>query len=135
MTASRLVVGGAIVDPARRRLLLAQRRYPTEVAGLWELPGGKVEDGETPADALRRELHEELGVWVGVGTELVERVALRVDLTLIAMRAEITDGVPHPAEHQAIRWVDAAALAAMAHDGLLVPADSVWVPELLADLE
>ncbi|MFW0792557.1 (deoxy)nucleoside triphosphate pyrophosphohydrolase [Gordonia sp. CPCC 205515] len=131
----RLVVGGAILDPIRRRLLLAQRSYPAAVAGLWELPGGKVEAGETPAQALRRELQEELGIDVVVGEALAEQVALRDDLTLIALRAQIVDGIPHPAEHQAIRWLDAAALAAAAHDGLLVPADAVWVPELLADLE
>lgn len=131
----RLVVGGAIFDPLRRRLLLAQRSYPADVAGLWELPGGKVEDGETPAQALRRELQEELGIDVAVGEALAERVELRDDLTLIALRAQIIDGRPHPAEHQAVRWVDAAGLAVLAHDGRLVPADSAWVPELLADLE
>lgn len=133
MTA-RIVVAGAIVDPLRGRLLLAQRRYPAEVAGLWELPGGKVEDGESTADALRRELIEELAVEVEVGAALTERVALRADLELIALRARIVEGTPIPVEHQAIRWVDAAGLTALAHDGSLVPADAVWVPELLVDL-
>ena len=65
MTGHRIVVAGAVLD--RDRLLLAQRRYPPDLAGLWELPGGKVEAGESPADALRRELREELGVTIAVG--------------------------------------------------------------------
>ncbi|AZG48733.1 (deoxy)nucleoside triphosphate pyrophosphohydrolase [Gordonia insulae] len=134
MTDARLVVAGAVVDPATRRLLLAQRRYPPEVAGLWELPGGKVEAGESPEAALRRELREELDVEVRVGSALAERVALRDDLTLIALRAQIVAGTPRPADHEALRWVDTVGLGEFARDGLLVPADAVWVPELLTEL-
>ena len=53
---------------------------------------------------------------------------------MIALRARIEAGVPHPAEHEALQWVDAAQLRAMLDAGRLVPADTVWVPELLADL-
>ncbi|MDY6808722.1 MAG: NUDIX domain-containing protein [Actinomycetota bacterium] len=132
MTRHRMVVAGAVLEPGR--LLLAQRRYPPEVAGKWELPGGKAEPGESPAAALRRELAEEIGVSVTVGAALRESVALRDDLMMIALRARIEAGVPHPAEHEALQWVDAAQLRAMLDAGRLVPADTVWVPELLADL-
>lgn len=59
-----LVVAAAIVDSLEkpRRLLAAQRSYPAELAGKWELPGGKVEDGEDPKTACVREIVEELGV-------------------------------------------------------------------------
>ncbi len=129
-----IVVAGAIVDHERRMLLLARRRYPAEVAGLWELPGGKVEPGENAEDALRRELAEELGVEVRVGAMLTERVALRPGLTLIALRAQIIAGVPHAAEHEALAWVDGPTLSDWARDGALIPADTAWVPELVGEL-
>ena len=49
---TRIVVAAAIINDASRTLLLAQRRSPAELAGLWELPGGKVDDGETWQAAL-----------------------------------------------------------------------------------
>ncbi len=55
------VVACALVDP-HDRILLAQRPAGKSLPGLWEFPGGKVEPGETPEDALIRELKEELGV-------------------------------------------------------------------------
>lgn len=67
-----LVVGAAIVDDLNgpTTLLAARRREPEHMAGRWELPGGKVEDGELPQAALRRELMEELGVEVELGREV-----------------------------------------------------------------
>ena len=69
---SRLIVAAALVDDLDRptRLLAARRRGPAHLAGMWELPGGKVEPGETPLAALHRELAEELGATITVG-ELV----------------------------------------------------------------
>ena len=57
---NQIVVAGALISEAS--LLVAQRDRPPELAGLWELPGGKVAPGETDEAALTRELHEELGV-------------------------------------------------------------------------
>lgn len=56
-----LVVACALIDPDNR-VLLAQRPQGKAMAGLWEFPGGKVEQGETPEEALVRELEEELGI-------------------------------------------------------------------------
>lgn len=124
----REVVAGAVIMAGR--LLLAQRSYPSEVAGLWELPGGKVEEGETRAGALERELAEELGVEVLAGQQVGVGVPLRPDLVLVALTAALVGGEPIPTEHTAVRWVDAAALRQMAADGDLVPADAVWVDDL-----
>ncbi len=66
----RPVVGAAIVDSLSTPTLLlaAKRSYPEELRGLFELPGGKVERGELPSDALRREIYEELGVHLELGS-------------------------------------------------------------------
>lgn len=107
-----LVVAAAIVDDvvAPSRLLAARRRRPQTLAGRWEFPGGKVDPGETPEQALHRELHEELGVAVRLGQELPsphpsgwpisDRYVLRL------WSAVVTDGTPEPlVEHDELRWL------------------------------
>lgn len=124
----REVVAGAIVADAR--LLLAQRTRPAEFAGMWELPGGKVEVGETPAQALRRELAEELGVQVVASSRIGVDVPLPGDLVLRAYRARIVAGTPVALDHAALRWVDAGELAEVD----LVPNDRLWLADLVAEL-
>lgn len=119
-----LVVAGALI--ADGLLLLAQRSRPPELAGLWELPGGKVETGESPASALERELREELGVETAVGEQLSGEIAVGNGLVLRAYRVELIAGTPVALDHSNIRWVDAGGLAEMD----LVDADRTWVPEL-----
>ncbi|GAA4676186.1 (deoxy)nucleoside triphosphate pyrophosphohydrolase [Gordonia humi] len=132
MSATTVVAGAILSDDGR--ILLAQRAYPPELAGLWELPGGKVEPGETLADALVRELCEELNVRVEVGDRLAVAVTLESGLELIALRATIVDGTPTAAEHRMIEWVDAERLRALDQAGAVVPNDREWLPEILADL-
>jgi 8-oxo-dGTP diphosphatase len=109
-----LVVAAAIVDDldAPRTLLAARRRSPASLAGRWEFPGGKVERGEDPQDALHRELREELGVEVGLGDELVGPDdgcwRLTETYTMRLWRAELVAGEPQPlVEHDALRWLPA----------------------------
>ena len=121
-----LVVAGALVENGH--LLLARRASPPELAGLWELPGGKVDPGETPETALVRELREELGIEVTVGEPVGVDVALSAVLTLRAYAVTRFSGTATALEHEALRWVDAADL----HRVDLVPADAAWLPDLAA---
>ncbi|GAB10608.1 putative ABC transporter ATP-binding protein [Gordonia araii NBRC 100433] len=131
--ASRGVVAGAIIRTGEtgRELLLAQRDYPDEIAGLWELPGGKAEPGESDGQALVRELREELRVEVTAGEPVGSPVVLPGDLELRAYRAEWRSGEPVAVEHRAVRWVDAGGLAELVANGKVVPADAGWVPDLI----
>ncbi|HEX5086566.1 MAG TPA: (deoxy)nucleoside triphosphate pyrophosphohydrolase [Nocardioides sp.] len=102
------VVGAAIVRAGR--VLAARRTGPADVTGRWEFPGGKVEPGESEAEALVREVAEELGVrvrvrrWLGGDQPVGERYVLRVALTAL------DDGEPSPTEHDLVRWLGPAEL-------------------------
>ncbi|MEU2282912.1 (deoxy)nucleoside triphosphate pyrophosphohydrolase [Streptomyces sp. NPDC013178] len=106
MTERIVVVAAALLDGDR--LLAARRSAPPELAGRWELPGGKVEPGERPEDALVRELREELGV----DAEAVERVPgewpLKSPHVLHVWTARLRPGSPPAApleDHDALRWL------------------------------
>jgi 8-oxo-dGTP diphosphatase len=123
----QIVVAGALICDAR--VLVAQRVRPPELAGRWELPGGKVGPGETERDALARELAEELGLAVNdvaVGDRLGDDVALNPTTTLRAYRVRLIRGEPHPHDHRALRWATAAQLP----DIDWVPADRGWLGNL-----
>lgn len=124
-----VVVGAVIV---RGRTLLAQQRsYPPAAAGLWELPGGRVEPGETDADAVRRECREELGIDVEVGPRLGPDVALRGGRLLrLHLATTGEEAVPYPHDHAALRWLTAGQLGSVPW----LPADRVLVPTLRAAL-
>ncbi|MGW6692211.1 (deoxy)nucleoside triphosphate pyrophosphohydrolase [Rhodococcus sp. NPDC054953] len=122
----REVAAAAVIDGGR--LLIAQRQAPPDLAGRWELPGGKVEPGETPAEGLRRELREELGIEAVVGPRVGVDVPLPNGMVLRAYRAELVSGVPVALEHAAIAWVDAADVVRVDW----VPNDRAWLPDLCA---
>ncbi|KOV76697.1 NUDIX hydrolase [Nocardia sp. NRRL S-836] len=124
LVAARLVVGAAIVRGGR--LLAQQRSFPESHAGQWELPGGRVEPGERPEEALVRECVEELGVPVVVGEQVGPDVPLKSDLVLRIHAAELAGGEPEALEHNAVRWVTADELPGLHW----LPADRALVPAL-----
>ncbi|MGW4079460.1 (deoxy)nucleoside triphosphate pyrophosphohydrolase [Streptomyces asiaticus] len=100
----RVVVGGAVFD--RGRLLAARRSAPPELAGRWELPGGKTEPGETPRAALVRELREELGVEVEPLEPLPGEWPLKPGYVLRVWTAALRSGEPRPLQdHDELRWL------------------------------
>lgn len=124
---ARVVVATAVVR--NREVLVQQRSYPVEAAGRWELPGGRVEPGESEVDAVRRECVEELGVTVAPGRAFGPDVVLAGGKYLLrSYLAGLVDGEPQPREHQAVRWLPGGRLGEL--DWL--PADRVLLPELRA---
>ena len=125
-----LVVAVALVD-ADDRVLIAQRPQGKAMAGLWEFPGGKLEPGERPEDALIRELREELGIKVrapclaplSFASHAYEDFHLLIPL-FICRR---WDGFVQSREGQALKWVKAKAL----RDFPMPPADEPLIPPLL----
>jgi 8-oxo-dGTP diphosphatase len=104
-----LVVAAAIVrDDPPRQVLAGQRARPPALAGYWELPGGKVDRGETDRQALVRECREELGVEVIPIERLAPDLRVGNELLLRVYVARLAgSGEPVAHEHTALRWVDA----------------------------
>ena len=127
---SRIVVAAAVIRRGSE-VLLARRPPGKPPAGL-EVPGGKVEAGETPAAALRRELVEELGVSVLVLDPIWEAVVPEKGLHLLFLRAVLAPGSPKPAprEGQQCRWVKVSELPSCG----LLPADRAFAA-FLAEAE
>ncbi len=103
------VVGAAVLRDDPPRVLASRRTDPPRLAGYWEFPGGKVEDGESDEQALVRELREELGVVAVVGGRLGPDVAIGATGVLRVYLARI-DGEPALVDHDAHRWLTATEL-------------------------
>lgn len=125
-----LVVAAALID-ADDRVLVAQRPAGKQLAGLWEFPGGKLDAGERPEDALIRELREELGVEVKApclapltfASHAYEDFHLLMPL-YVCRRWE---GMVVPREGQALKWLRPRQLRDLA----MPPADEPLIPHLI----
>lgn len=105
------VAGAIIVDNGK--ILCAQRGPKKSLANYWEFPGGKIEPNETPVEALKRELTEELLISVSVNEEVFESTKYEYDfgfVHLMTFICHLQDGVPKLTEHVAIKWLSADEL-------------------------
>jgi len=91
----------------RDRILIGRRKPQAMLGGLWEFPGGKVEPGESPAEAVRREVREEVGIEIAVGDEIavVNHAYSHFRITLHAFVCRHVSGRVRPLECTACRWV------------------------------
>jgi 8-oxo-dGTP diphosphatase len=125
-----VVVGAAVVRAGR--VLAARRGHPPELAGRWELPGGRVEPGETERAALVRECREELGARVTVaarvGPDQVLTGGSGAVLRVYVAALHPDSPAPRAVEHTALRWVGTAELDRL--DWL--DADRALLPDLAA---
>ena len=127
----RLLVSAVALVDADGRVLLAKRPQGKTLAGLWEFPGGKVEDGETPEAALIRELKEELGINVAqsclaplaFASHAYETFHLLMPL-YVCRRWQ---GLAQPLEGQELKWVRAGDLKKYP----MPPADAPLIPHLV----
>ena len=126
--ASREIVVAAGVIEKSGRILISRRKQGTHLGGLWEFPGGKKQSTETLQACLKRELHEELGVFCVVGRELgVHRHTYpEKSVILHFFSCRLLEGDPKPLDCAEIRWITLDEL-----DGYSFPeADNAFLSSL-----
>jgi 8-oxo-dGTP diphosphatase len=125
---STTVVVAAVIRDENGRILLSRRPDGTLMGGLWEFPGGKVDEGESPKAALARELEEELGVRAEIGEPVTFAVHEEPELRILLLFFTATlDGTrPAAREGQQLAWVAAVDLP----DYPTPPADAALVATL-----
>ena len=103
------------------KYMIARRAPGKHLAGYWEFPGGKIEEGESPEDSLQREIEEEFGVYAQVGAYLGENVHGYGDKTvrLMAYEATVVQDIHQSMDHDQIEWVELNQM----DDYPLAPAD------------
>lgn len=114
VTNRRLLVVAAVIE-RDDKILICQRKSGDRHAFKWEFPGGKVERGETPRQALARELEEELGVHASIGPEIIRyehSYPRRSPILLIFFRVPDFSGELQCIEFEQIRWEDLERLPA-----------------------
>ena len=125
-----LVVAVALVD-VDGRVLIAQRPVEKALGGLWEFPGGKVEAGERPEDALIRELREEIGIEVSTNClaplTFASHAYPEAHLLMPLYVCRRWSGTPSPLEGQALKWARAGKL----REYPMPPADAPLIPTLI----
>lgn len=107
MTKKRIYVVGAVIEDEDHNILCAQRPDNKNLALKWEFPGGKIEKGETPAQALKRELIEEMTLDISIGEKITTTV-YEYDFGIVELAtyyAKIIKGDIQLLEHAQMKWV------------------------------
>ena len=103
------------VDETGNTLFFATQRGYGEFKDKWEFPGGKIEEGETAKEALKREILEELDMKISVGDRIktVEYDYPTFHLSMDCFMCKIEEGTPILNEHEAARWLDKSSLSSV----------------------
>ena len=111
------------------KFLICQRPANKARALLWEFVGGKVEEGESKEEALKRECREELNIGIEVGESFADVTHVYSDITvhLTLFNAGIIEGKPQKLEHNAIEWITASQIPEYG----FCPADKVFLDKLM----
>ncbi|WP_342539726.1 (deoxy)nucleoside triphosphate pyrophosphohydrolase [Sporosarcina sp. FSL K6-1540] len=108
-------VVGAIIENENGEILCALRGPAMTLPNYWEFPGGKIEEGETKEEALKREIHEELGCAIEVFHQVedttyeYEKIIVRLETFM----SKIISGIPTLSEHVEIRWISREKLLSL----------------------
>lgn len=126
-----LQVAVGIIRDAQQNIFLAQRSAKSHMGNMWEFPGGKIESGETPEEALKRELHEETGIEVvqAIAYDIAEHEDSALRVTLHFFLVDQWQGTPYGREGQPERWLAQRDLKA----GEFPPANAPVIARLIAE--
>ncbi len=100
-------VVGAIIENEKNEIFCALRSPEMTLGNYWEFPGGKIEAGEIPEQALKREIQEEFACTIQVGAKVEDTIYEyeKVIVRLETYKAKLVDGQPTALEHAATKWV------------------------------
>ena len=110
----QIKVVGAVIEK-KGKILCAQRGQDKSLAGLWEFPGGKIEQNETPQQALEREIKEELICEVSIKNKIIT-ASYEYDFGIVELTTffcELIEGEPKLTEHESIKWLPISELSTL----------------------
>lgn len=126
-------VVAAILENQKGNFLIAKRKKGKKLAGYWEFPGGKIENGESPQQSLIRELYEEMNLEIEIGDYVGENIHFYDEgpIRLLAFKGKITGGEIKLTDHEEYVWIDLHNLKKVK----LAPADIPFIELLVSGPE